>query len=72
MYTTTKKVDSRAVMLVVMVAAMALGSIAIVAAEARAGSFSDGFPKLVLMKGATVLQDGNFYYGTWNWYEAGE
>jgi len=72
MYTTTKKTGSRTLLLVVMVATIALASIAIVAAEARAGSFSDGFPKQVLMKGATVLQDGNFYYGTWNWYEAGE
>lgn len=45
---------------------------AVVAAEAQAGSYSDGFPKQVLMKGTTVLQDEQFYYGTWNWYEAGE
>ena len=72
MYTTMKKVGSRAVMLVMMFTAMALAGIAIVVAEARAGSFSDEFPKQILMKGATVLQDGNFYYGTWNSYEAGE
>jgi hypothetical protein len=71
MYTTTKKTASRTLVLVMMIATMALAGIAIVVAEARAGSF-DGFPKQVLMKGATVLQDGNFYYGTWHWYEAGE
>jgi hypothetical protein len=72
MYMTAKKTGSRTLVLVVMVAAMALASMAIVAAEARAGSFSDGFPRQVLMKGATVLQHGRFYYGSWHWYEAGE
>jgi hypothetical protein len=72
MYTTTKKTASRPLVLVVMVATMVLAGIAIVAAEAQAGSFSDGFPKQVLMKGTTVLQEGNFYYGSWHWYEAGE
>jgi hypothetical protein len=72
MYTTTKKTASRTSVFVMMIAMMALASIVIVAAEARAGSYSDRFPKQVLMKGTTVLQDGNFYYGTWNWYEAGE
>ena len=74
MYTTTKTTGSRTLVLVVMVATIALASMAIVAAEARAqaGSFSDEFPKLVLKKGETKLQAGRFYYGTWNWYEAGE
>jgi hypothetical protein len=53
-------------------ATMALASIAIVAAQAHAGSFSDECPKQVLMKSATVLQHGRLYYGSWHWYEAGE
>jgi hypothetical protein len=72
MYTTTMKIGSRSLALVVLVATMALAGIAIVAAEAHAGSYSDKFPKQVLLKGDTVRQDGYFYYGTWNWYEAGE
>jgi hypothetical protein len=72
MYTTRKKTASRTLVLVMMIAAMALAGTAIFSAEARAGSFSDGFPKQVLKKGATVLQHGYFFYGTWNWYEAGE
>jgi hypothetical protein len=72
MCTTTKIIASKTLVLVMIIATMALAGIAIVAAEARAGSFSDGFPKQVLMNGATVLQDGSFYYGTWNSYEAGE
>jgi|tagenome__1003787_1003787.scaffolds.fasta_scaffold20981624_3 hypothetical protein len=72
MHTTAKKTGGRALVLVVMVATMALAGTAIVAAEAQAGSYSDGFPEQVLMKGKTVPQDGYLYYGNWNWYEAGE
>lgn len=59
-------------MTLVLVLAMALASIAVVAAEARAGSHRDGFPKTVLMEGRTELQEGRFYYGTWHRYVAGE
>jgi hypothetical protein len=69
---TPSKDTKRLWMTFVVVLTMVMAAIAVVAAEARAGSFSDGFPKQVLMKGETKLQDGNFYYGTWNWYEAGE
>jgi hypothetical protein len=72
MYATTKRTGRRALVLVMTATTMALASIAIVAAQAHAGSFSDEFPKTVLMKGATVLQHGRFYYGSWHWYEAGE
>jgi len=72
MYTTTKKTGSRALVLVVMVATMALAGTVIVAAEAQAGSYSDKFSKQDLIKDKTVLQDGYFYYGTWNWYAADE
>src|SRR5918998_4003534 len=72
MYTTTKKTGTRTLVLVVMVATIALAGMAIVAAEARAGSSSDEFPRMVLMKGEPKLQGGRFYYGTWNWYKAGE
>jgi hypothetical protein len=72
MYTITKKTGSRTLVVVVVVATTALASMAIVAAEARAGSSSDGFPKLVLMQCETELQGRQFYYGTWNQYKAGE
>ena len=57
---------------VVLAVALTLAGVAVVAATAEAGSFSDGFPKQVLMKGGTKLQDGDFDYGGWHWYEAGE
>ena len=69
---TPRKHTRRLWMTFMLVLAMALAAIAVVAAEARAGSYSDKFPKQVLMKGATVLQHGRFYYGSWHWYEAGE
>ncbi|MDQ3913428.1 MAG: hypothetical protein M3305_16990 [Actinomycetota bacterium] len=54
-----------------LVLTMAMATIAVVEAEAQASSSSDGFPKTVLMKGDTELQNGRFYYGTWHYYEAG-
>ena len=57
---------------VVLVLAIVLAGMAVVAAEARAGSFSDEFPKMVLMKDDTRLQGGRLNYADWHWYEAGE
>jgi hypothetical protein len=57
---------------VVLAVALTLAGVAVVAATAQAGSYSDWFPKQVLMKGGTKLQDGDFNYGGWHWYEAGE
>ncbi len=57
---------------VVLVLGLVLASISVVAAQAHAGSFSDEFPKQVLMKGGTQLQDGYLNYGDWHWYEDGQ
>lgn len=70
---TPRNYTTRAWMVFMMlVLAMALASMAVVATEAQARSSFYGFPKQVLMKGKTVLQNGSFYYGTWHWYKAGE
>ena len=66
---TPRKHAKQLLMTFMLVLAMAL---AVVAAKAQAGSFSDESPEQVLMKGTTVLQHGKFYYSTWHWYEAGE
>jgi hypothetical protein len=57
---------------IMLVLAIALASMAVVTAEAQTSSNSEGFPKQVLMKGNTELQNGKFNYGTWHWYEAGQ
>jgi hypothetical protein len=56
----------------VLIVTMALATVVVVAVEAKAGSFSDEFPKMVLMKGDTRLQGGRLNYADWHWYEAGE
>lgn len=67
-----KKRTGQLWMSIVLVLALALAAISVVAAEAQAGSFSDEFPKQVLMKGKTQLQDGYLNYGGWHWYEDGQ
>jgi hypothetical protein len=51
--------------------ATALATLAIFAAEARAGSFGSKPPKAVLMKGSHVLQVRSFSGGTWSYYQNG-
>jgi hypothetical protein len=69
----TKHIKRLWMSFIMLVLAIALASIGAVTAEAQpASSFSDEFPKTVLMKGQTELQNGRFVYGTWHWYEAGE
>jgi hypothetical protein len=73
-YTSAKKTGGRALVLVVMAAAMALATLAVFAAEARAGSFgSFGSepPRAVLMKYKTVIQAQGHSGGTWCYYEGG-
>jgi hypothetical protein len=57
---------------VVLAVALALAVVAVAGAEARAGSFDDGFPEQLLKQGGSVLQRGDLNHGTWHWYEAGE
>jgi hypothetical protein len=71
-YTSAKKTGGRALVLVVMVAAMALATLAVFAAEAWAGSFDPEPPKAVLMKYKTVIQAQGSDLGTWYYYEGTE
>jgi hypothetical protein len=76
-YTTAKRTGGRAFVLVVMVAAMALATLAVFAVEARAtagptGSFGHLPPKAVLMKYESVLQVGADVCAHWYFYQNGE
>ena len=51
--------------------AIALATLAVFAAEARAGSFAQGPPQAVLMKGSYVLQVRTFEAAHWYFYEDG-
>jgi hypothetical protein len=61
----------RSWLLVVLVLAVVLATLALVTATAQAGSFEDTPPKAVLMKGATVLQTGRTGSSCWTSYEEG-
>jgi hypothetical protein len=63
-YTSAKKTGGRALVLVVMAAAMALATLAVFAAEARAGSFGSEPPRAVLMNYKTVIQAQGHSGGT--------
>ena len=58
-------------LLVVLVLAVVLATLALLTATAQAGSFEDRPPKAVLMKGATVLQTGRTGSSCWTSYEEG-
>src|SRR4028119_601051 len=61
----------RSWLLVVLVLAVGLATLALVTATAQASSFEDTPPKAVLMKGATVLQTGRTGWSCWTSYEEG-
>ena len=68
-YTSAKKTGDRALVLVVMAAAMALAGTVLFAAQAWAGSFDDSPPEAVLMKYKTVIQAQGNDRGTWYYYQ---
>ena len=51
--------------------AVALTGIALVAAEAKAGSFDHRPPNAVLMKGSQALQEAKVGSNCWNYYDGG-
>lgn len=67
---TPRKQAKRLWISVMLVLAMTLAAIALVAAQAQAGSFDQTSPEPVLMKGKAVLQKGHFYGDTWNYYDS--
>ena len=68
---TLSKHTRRLWMTFMVVLTMATAAIAVGTAGAQASSSSETFPKTVLMKDNTELQNGRFIYGTWHYYEAG-
>lgn len=74
-HTTAKKTGGRALVLVVMVATMALATLAVFASLAEAqptGSFGHRPPKAILMKDSRVLQARGDGCARWNYYQNGE
>jgi hypothetical protein len=64
-----KKIGRSLVM--ILAAALAVATLAVFTAEARAGSFDSQPPEAVLMKYKTVLQAQGNAGGTWHFYEGG-
>ena len=74
-HTNAKKTGGRALVLVVMVATMALATLAVFASFAEAqptGSFGHRPPKAILMKDSRVLQARGDGCARWNYYQNGE
>jgi hypothetical protein len=58
-------------LVIILAAALAVATLAVFTAEARAGSFDSQPPEAVLMKYKTVLQAQGNAGGTWHFYEGG-
>lgn len=70
-YDAEKKVGRALVLAAALAVAIALAALAVFAAEARAGSFAQGPPQAVLMKGSYILQVRTFEAAHWYFYEDG-
>jgi hypothetical protein len=70
-YDARKKVGRALVSAAVLAVAIALATLALFAAQARAGSFAKGPPQAVLMKGSYVLQVRRVEAAHWFFYEHG-